>query len=99
MSTISSPDSCQLNIAGETKRFSIALILGETFEDLSLNARTVQQIYNVGYRFAKPPEKPIVRGVPGDKKVTLYWDARAERSVDPLTREEDFEDLADRLGT
>ncbi|NBC18965.1 MAG: hypothetical protein GVY18_16815, partial [Bacteroidetes bacterium] len=41
--------------AGETKRFSIALILGQNLEDLRNNAETVQQIYNVGYRFAKPP--------------------------------------------
>ncbi len=77
--------------AGETKRFSIALIVGENLEDLKLNAETVQQIYNVGYRFAKPPEKPLVRAVPGDRKVTLYWNDEAEASVDPLTREEDFE--------
>ncbi|ARA93122.1 hypothetical protein AWN76_008095 [Rhodothermaceae bacterium RA] len=77
--------------AGETKRFSIALILGENRNDLELNADVVQQIYDAGYRFAKPPEKPIVRAVPGDRKVTLYWDDRAERSIDPLTRENDFE--------
>lgn len=78
-------------LAGETKRFSVALILGENFDDLTLNAQTVQQIYESGYRFARPPEKPIVRAVPGDGKVTLYWDAGAEDSVDPLTGERDFE--------
>jgi len=80
--------------AGETKRFSIALIVGESFEDLTLNANTVQQIYNVGYRFAKPPTKPVITAVPGDKKVTLYWDDRSERSFDPLTLEADFEGYA-----
>lgn len=77
--------------AGETKRFSIALLVGENLEDLTLNAETVQQIYDVGYRFAKPPEKPTVRAIPGDQKVTLYWDAAAENSLDPLTNEYDFE--------
>ncbi|MFQ5570753.1 MAG: hypothetical protein ACE5G0_13800, partial [Rhodothermales bacterium] len=77
--------------AGETKRFSIALIVGENLEDLKLNAETVQQIFNVGYRFAKPPVKPLVRAVPGDGKVTLYWDDAAEQSIDPLTLEKDFE--------
>ncbi|MFW5955461.1 MAG: hypothetical protein ACOCSK_01840, partial [Rhodothermales bacterium] len=77
--------------AGETKRFSVALILGENFDDLTLNAQTVQQIYESGYRFAKPPEKPVITAVPGDGKVTLYWDAGAEESVDPLTGENDFE--------
>ncbi len=77
--------------AGETKRFSIALIVGENRSDLDLNAETAQQIYDVGYRFAKPPEKPMVTAVPGDRKVTLYWDARAEDSIDPLSNEADFE--------
>lgn len=77
--------------AGETKRFSIALIVGENLNDLRLNAETVQEIYDAGYRFAKPPDKPVVRAVAGDRKVTLYWDDRAERSIDPLTRDRDFE--------
>ena len=77
--------------AGETKRFSIALILGENLQDLKQNARTVQQIFEVGYRFAKPPDKPHLRAVPGDGRVTLYWDDRAETSIDPLTRDQDFE--------
>ena len=77
--------------AGETKRFSIALILGESLEDLRLNAETVQEIYDAGYRFAKPPEKPHLVAVPGDGKVTLYWDDRAEYSFDPLSEENDFE--------
>ncbi len=77
--------------AGETKRFSIALLVGENLNDLKLNAQTVQQIYDVGYRFAQAPRKPLVTAVPGDGKVTLYWEDRAERSVDPLTKETDFE--------
>ncbi len=80
--------------AGETKRFSIALIVGENLSDLRLNAETVQQIFDVGYRFAKPPDKPIVKAVADDEKVTLYWDNRAELSVDPLSRTRDFEGYA-----
>ena len=78
-------------LAGQTKRFSIALIVGENLEDLFLNSETAQQIYDVGYRFARPPAKPIVTAVPGDEKVTLYWDDLAEQSVDPLSRDKDFE--------
>lgn len=77
--------------AGETKRFSIALIIGENLEDLFLNSETAQQIYDVGYRFARPPDKPVIRTVPGDGKVTLYWDDRSEQSIDPLSRDKDFE--------
>jgi hypothetical protein len=80
--------------AGETKRFSIALLVGENLSDLRLNAETVQQIFDVGYRFARPPDKPKLRAVAGDEKVTLYWDSRAEDSLDPLSRTKDFEGYA-----
>ncbi|MCY4224273.1 MAG: hypothetical protein OXF06_05495 [Bacteroidetes bacterium] len=77
--------------AGDTKRFSIALIVGQNRQDLRLNANISQQIYDVGYVFAKPPRKPTLRAAAGDKRVTLFWDDIAETSVDPLTREKDFE--------
>lgn len=73
------------------KRFSIALIIGQDRADLVLNAETVQRIYNSGYQFAKPPVKPTLSVMPGDQKVTLYWDDAAEKSVDPISNEEDFE--------
>jgi hypothetical protein len=70
--------------AGQTRRFSVALLLGEDLNDLLLNAETVQRIYNANYRFFRPPERPKVWAVAGDRKVVLYWDTRAERSFDPL---------------
>ena len=76
---------------GESQRFSIALLMGENLDDLILNAVTSQQIFRADYRFSQPPEKPTVVAVPGDKKVTLYWDTRAESSVDPLSGQKDFE--------
>lgn len=74
----------------EIKRFSIAIILGENLDDLLVSAETVQRIYNANYRFYRPPLKPTLTAVPDDKKVTLYWDSKAEESVDPLTGK-DFE--------
>lgn len=75
---------------GESKRISTALSCGWTLDDLLTTAETVQRIYNNNYRFFKPPLTPIVTAVPGDRKVTLYWDSRAEQSIDPLTGK-DFE--------
>ncbi len=77
--------------AGEARRFSIALLVGQDQEDLTLNAITAQDIYEKNYEFAKPPAKPNVVAVPGDEKVTLYWDDIAESSIDPLSNTEDFE--------
>ncbi len=76
---------------GESQRFSIALLLGDNLNDLVLNAETAQQILRADYRFAQPPDKPVVVAVPGDKKVTLYWDSNAEESVDALSGQKDFE--------
>ena len=75
----------------DTERFSMALLFGDDRDDLVRRKKTVQQIYNATYRFAKPPNRPQLTAVPGDKQVTLYWNDRAERSYDPFLREFDFE--------
>ncbi|MDK9700510.1 MAG: hypothetical protein OEM52_10240 [bacterium] len=71
-------------LPGQTERFSMALLFGEDLQDITDNKITVQKIYNENYRFARPPEKPTVKAVAGDGKVTLYWDDAAERSFDPV---------------
>lgn len=76
---------------GETERFSMSMIFGINQNDLFRRKKTVQQIYNANYRFAKPPEKPIVTAVPGDHKVTLYWDDRAEKTFDAFLQRINFE--------
>ncbi|MCB0296472.1 MAG: hypothetical protein KDG51_14830, partial [Calditrichaeota bacterium] len=69
---------------GESQRFSIALLMGEDFGDLLSNAEISQQVFESDYRFAQAPDKPKLTAVPGDGKVTLYWDAGAEQSFDPF---------------
>jgi hypothetical protein len=76
--------------AGETKRISMALALAWNLDALLTTAKTVQTIYNKNYQFFRPPVTPHVTAIPGDKKVTLYWDTQAEASIDPLTGK-DFE--------
>lgn len=77
--------------AGETERFSMSLIFAIDTDDLFRRKKTVQQIYNANYRFAKPPDKPIVKAVPGDERVTLYWDDRAEKTFDAFYQKYNFE--------
>ncbi len=76
---------------GETERFSMALIFGIDKNDIFRRKKTVQQIYNANYQFAKPPEKPIVKAIPGDQRVTLYWDDRAESTFDAFYQKYNFE--------
>ncbi|MDZ7345773.1 MAG: hypothetical protein ONA69_03180, partial [candidate division KSB1 bacterium] len=77
--------------AGETQFYSMALLFGEDQKQLARTKKTIQQIYNASYRFAKPPEKPRVTAVAGDRRVVLYWDDKAESSWDPFLQEYDFE--------
>jgi hypothetical protein len=74
------------------ERFSMALVMGKNEDDLVFNKETVQEIYNANYNFAQPPLKPILTAIPGDKKVSLFWDTRSEESRDRfLQGKKDFE--------
>jgi hypothetical protein len=43
------------------------------------------------YVLPAPPTAPRVKVIPGNQSVRLYWDDRAEASVDPISGEQDFE--------
>ncbi|HDP99344.1 MAG TPA: hypothetical protein ENN22_09200, partial [bacterium] len=77
--------------AGDTTVFSFALVLGDDTSDVKFNARTAQFMYELNYQGADPPPTPKVWAVPGDGKVTLYWDNSAESAVDLMTGYNDFE--------
>jgi hypothetical protein len=76
---------------GEVLRFSVALVFGGDLDQITSNVVSVQEIYDLNYNFARPPDKPTLFAVPGDGQVLLYWDSIAEESVDPVTRERDFQ--------
>ena len=59
--------------------------------DLDRNKEIVQEIYDNDYQFPPPPSKPSLTIVPGDSKITLYWDRIAETTMDPVLLEYDFQ--------
>ena len=69
---------------GSKQRFSLAYFCGNDFQDMLRNKRTMQNIYDADYSFAKPPRPPFLTVAPGDGKVTLVWDQSAESSRDPV---------------
>ncbi len=69
---------------GLSQRFSLAYFCGNDFQDMLRNKRTMQNIYDSDYNFARPPRTPFLTAVSGDKKVTLVWDQSAESSRDPI---------------
>jgi len=88
-------------LAKSTERFSLALVYGggilgnegldADLADLLKHKQTVQKIYDANYQFPQPPDKPTLTAVPGDHKVTLYWDRKAEATVDPVLLTKTFE--------
>ena len=77
--------------AGQRERFSLALAYGADLTELRTTIGTVQQIYNANYQFAVPPPMPTLTAETGDGFVRLSWDDVAERGVDPVTSQFDFE--------
>ncbi len=86
--------------AGDTTYFSFAVIMGdppqdtqnfETPPDLEKNAKMAQIMYDLKYQGFSPPDAPTVSAVADDGKVTLYWDSKAESSVDVVTGVPDFQ--------
>ena len=67
---------------GEDKNRNGILDAGE---DLDANARITR------YILPAPPQPPRVKVIPQNNKVTIYWDAQAEASIDPISGKKDFE--------
>ena len=57
----------------------------EADEDLDGNGKITR------YILPAPPTPPIVKAVPHNQAVTLYWDKRSEDSIDPISAAKDFE--------
>ncbi|MBO6574229.1 MAG: hypothetical protein JJ896_02340 [Rhodothermales bacterium] len=68
--------------AGQTERISLAIILGITDDEVLGSRDKALQAYQEDYQFAQAPITPELSAVPGDGRVTLYWDSDAEDSFD-----------------
>jgi len=78
--------------AGQTEPISIAVILGNgpipdpngeiRKQDVLKKRLRAQETYNNDYQFANAPITPTLTAVPGNNRVTLYWDDLAEQSFD-----------------
>ncbi|MCL4538208.1 MAG: hypothetical protein M1378_01170 [Bacteroidetes bacterium] len=78
--------------AGDVQPFSMAVILvnGPVNDpgwairrnQVLIKRGRAQQTYENNYRFAIAPPAPTLTAVPGDNRVTLYWDDAPEKSYD-----------------
>ncbi|MFZ4619192.1 MAG: hypothetical protein ACOYNS_01425 [Bacteroidota bacterium] len=84
---------------GETVKSSLAGVMGNSGSvpgnpdttDLMNNARIAQRMYQRKFQGSGAPKTPVVTATPGNKRITVTWDAEAENSVDVLTGKKDFE--------
>ena len=77
---------------GQTEPISLAVILangpiqdpnGQFRKQQVLDKKKdAQETYNNDYQFANAPITPKLTAIPGDNRVTLYWDDEAEKSFD-----------------
>jgi hypothetical protein len=78
--------------SGQTEPISIAVLFsngpspdpnGAYRKNEILRKRVrAQETYNNDYRFANAPLSPTLKAIPGNNRVTLYWDDVAENSFD-----------------
>jgi hypothetical protein len=78
--------------SGDVQPFSMAVILANgpvNDPDGSLRRQAIltkrsraDQTYQNNYQFAVAPTTPTLTAIPGDNKVSLYWDNIAEKSFD-----------------
>ena len=75
----------------DTLTFYTAFVAGESFDEATESMIVAKQALAFGFDIAKPPSTPSLSAIPGDGRVTLFWDDPAESSRDNFTGEFDFE--------
>ncbi|OQX95070.1 hypothetical protein B6I21_07360 [candidate division KSB1 bacterium 4572_119] len=76
---------------GDTVRVVVGIICARDLEALQGACDLAQQMYDQGWVSPSPPAEPKITLVPGDGKVNILWDDKAETGLDPVTGEMDFE--------
>jgi hypothetical protein len=76
---------------GDTLTFITAIVAGADHNQLLANTKIAHTIVGLDFAVARPPDPPKLSAVPGDRRVTLYWDDSAERSRDKFSNQFDFE--------
>ena len=76
---------------GDTARVVVGILCARDFEALKASCDLAQGMYNEGWVSPAPPPEPQITLVPGNGKVIVMWDDVAEKSLDPVSKDKDFE--------
>jgi len=76
----------------DTMQLTIVVVCGEDSLDLFSNLSMALVMADNYFLGSGPPLPPVVYGVPGEKRATLYWESEpSESSSDIITGKDDFE--------
>ncbi len=78
-------------LPGESVTATMAFGFGKDLEDLQGNFATAQTLYLNDFVGPSAPPSPTLNAVAGENRVTLYWDDIAVNTIDPSSKEKDFE--------
>ncbi|MCK4328223.1 hypothetical protein KAX02_00115 [candidate division WOR-3 bacterium] len=76
---------------GDEVDFTVAIVVGETLDELRYRARYALTQFENGYLGFSPPPSPSVEIIPADESVYLAWDTSPESYVCPMSGEQTFE--------
>ncbi len=76
---------------GDTVKFTLAVIAGDDDADYYYNVWEAKKLFDAKFNGPVAPPAPRLSAVPGDGRVTLYWNDAPETAIDPSTGEQDFE--------
>ncbi len=67
---------------GATDTLIFAVVFGPNRDALFSNARRALNLYETGWKVVKAPDAPLLEGVPGDGRVSLFWNRQSESVPD-----------------
>ncbi|MFC2150612.1 hypothetical protein ACFLQV_03820, partial [Calditrichota bacterium] len=80
-----------LLLPGDELPVTVACIAGRDIADIQRNAQWAQAIYDNDFQGPSAPDQPDFWTETQPNKVRIYWRDNAEASIDPITKEQDFE--------
>jgi hypothetical protein len=76
---------------GDTVKYAFAVAVGDDDADYYYQVWEAKKLFDALYNGPTAPPAPRLTVIPGDGRVTLYWDDTPETAIDPATGEADFE--------
>tara|TARA_B100002051_G_scaffold276595_1_gene326006 strand:+ start:74 stop:4081 length:4008 start_codon:yes stop_codon:yes gene_type:complete len=76
---------------GDSTSISFAVIYGNNYDDLLMNAEVLQLAYNQNFLTVSAPNSPGFDITENQNSILIDWDDLSENSIDRFTQEIDFE--------